>query len=146
MNQELILQSIPHRAPFLFVDEVVELTADTIVATHRPGPDTPYFRGHFPGKPVMPGVLICEACFQAGAILVAKRLGDGTPESGMPVVTRIGEAKFKRMVRPGDTLRVAVSLDEELGGAFFMSGKVTVEGKTVLRVKFAVTLTAVEEG
>ena len=145
MNQEQILKSIPHRSPFLFVDEVIEHSADTIVATHRPGPDAPYFRGHFPDRPVMPGVLICESCFQVGAILVGKHLDDGANKGRIPVVTRMSDAKFRRMVRPGDTLRIAVNLEEELGGAFFMRGKVTVDDRTVLVVKFAVTMADVPE-
>ena len=139
------MESIPHRPPFLFVDDVVESGPAGIVTTHRADPDAEYFRGHFPENPVMPGVLICEACFQAGAVWLRQRGGTDAPSSHLPVVTRIGEAKFKRMIRPGEVLRVAVSLDEELGGAYFMSGKVTVDGAVALRLKFAVTVADVAE-
>jgi len=144
MNQDEIFKYIPHRPPFLFVDECTEVTPDRIVTTHRADPRAHYFQGHFPRQPIMPGVLICESCFQAGALLVAKRLGNTASDAGSPVVTRISEAKFKRIVRPGDLLRINVALDEEFGGAFFLNGKVTVGGATALRMKFAVTMTGIE--
>ena len=92
----------------------------------------------------MPGVLICEGCVQAGALLIAKRFGGFDPANGVPVLTRIQDARFKRIVRPGQTLRVEVSLDDTLDRAFFLTGRVTVDGKAVVRVKF-VCMQAVTE-
>ena len=140
MSDVDFLDLIPHRPPFLFIDRVIELSDDRVVTIKVAQEDAPFFRGHYPGNPVMPGVLICECAFQAGAVLLANRLGAKTAAHGTPVLTRIREAKFKQLVRPGNLLRVEVTLDEELGGAFFMTGRVTVEGTTVLRLTFACTL------
>jgi len=136
MNPESGTISIPHRPPFLFVDEIVELTSDRIVATKRAEPEADYFKGHYPGNPMMPGVLICESVFQAGAILMMHRVGDAASGGTVPVLTRIREAKFKHIVRPGQTLTLEAVFEEELGGAYYMTGRVTVEGKRVLRVSF----------
>lgn len=141
MNSQSSLNSIPHRPPFLFVDEVVELTSDRILATKRADPEADYFKGHYPGNPMMPGVLICESVFQAGAILMMHRVGCGQADGAAPVLTRINEAKFKHIIRPGQTLAVEVVFDEELGGAYYMTGRVSVEEKMVLRVTFVCMMT-----
>ncbi|MCH7812418.1 MAG: beta-hydroxyacyl-ACP dehydratase [Planctomycetes bacterium] len=136
MSDSAVLAGLPHRRPFLFVDRIIEATDDRIVTTTRADPQADFFAGHYPGNPVMPGVLVCECAFQAGALLMARR-ADKTTDRRTPVLTRIKEAKFKRIVRPGDLLEVEVQLDEELGQACFMTGRVTVAGKPVLRVTFA---------
>ena len=141
MNARSGLAMIPHRPPFLFVDEVIELTPDRIVARTLADPDADYFRGHYPNNPVMPGVLVCESVFQAGAILMMHRVGPEQGARAMPVLTRISEAKFKHVVRPGQSLAVEVVFDEELGGAYYMTGRVTVQGRMVLRVTFVCMLT-----
>ena len=141
MNARSSLAMIPHRPPFLFVDEVIELTPDRIVARTRADPDADYFRGHYPNNPVMPGVLVCESVFQAGAILMMHRVGPEQGARATPVLTRINEAKFKHVVRPGQSLAVEVVFDEELGGAYYMTGRVTVQGRMVLRVTFVCMLT-----
>ena len=133
---------IPHRDPFLWLDEVVELTTVTVRANKRLPEDLPVFEGHYPGFPVLPGVLLCEAVFQAGAVLIASA-GD-IPEGRVPVGTRQNETRFRRMVRPGETLEIEVTLDETLGGAWFLSGKVSVDGQVAVRLQFACT--AVETG
>lgn len=160
MTQQELLSLLPHRAPFLFVDEVIEVDAKAIKTIFRADPALPFFAGHFPTAPIMPGVLLCECCLQAGAVLMGFRnacirtahasegqvparasapCAVGMAAQTVPVVTRILEAKFKRAVQPGDVLNVDVSLDEELGGAFFMTGKVTLGGDLALRSRFAVT-------
>lgn len=144
MNSPPNVLAIPHRPPFLFVDEVVELTPERIVARKRVEPGADYFKGHYPGNPVMPGVLICESVFQAGAILMMHRVGKEHTQGAVPVLTRITEAKFKSIVRPGQTLALEVVFDEELGGAYYMTGRVTVEDRTVLRVTFVCMLTPEE--
>lgn len=144
MTDCLSLTAIPHRPPFLFVDDIVEVDDQRIVTRKFVDPESDFFRGHYPGHPVMPGVLVCESCFQAGALLIAHKMGALGGSTGVPVLTRIGDARFKRMVSPGQTLDVEITLDEELDGAFFMTGRVKVEGKAVLRVTFACTLAAEE--
>ena len=139
MSPSIGVDAIPHRPPFLFVDDIVEVTGDRIVTRMQIDPDMECFRGHYPGNPVMPGVLLCECCFQAGALLIAHQLGPANVQ-GVPVLTRIQDAKFKRIVRPGETLIVETSLDSELGGAYFMTGRASVDGKLAVRVEFACML------
>ena len=129
MSESITVATIPHRPPFLFVDEIVELTSDRIVTTTLADPEAEFFRGHYPNEPVMTGVLICECCFQAGALLIAKRLGGFDPANGVPVLTRIQDARFKRIVRPGQTLRVEVSLD-----GYYQFSDVQPSGQYVLVV------------
>jgi 3-hydroxyacyl-[acyl-carrier-protein] dehydratase len=136
-SARVTLESIPHRPPFLFVDEIVERGASRIVTHWTARPEADFLKGHYPGEPVVPGVLICECCFQAGALLLAAKHGPFDVESGVPVVTRIQDARFKRIVRPGQTLRVETTLDDELDGAYFMTGRATIGDVSVARVTFA---------
>jgi len=135
---EEILNAIPHRPPFLFVDKIVELTATKIRTSKEIKPDEPVFAGHYPGQPIMPGALICESIFQTGAILLSKIMG-GMGE-GIPVLTRINNAKFKSIVRPGSTLDIEAELVEKVSNAYFMKGRASVGGKTSVTVEFTVTL------
>ena len=145
MVSEEIYQAIPHRHPFLFVDTICELSGDRIKTTKRVRPEDPFFQGHYPGNPIMPGVLICESIFQTGAILISKKMGAGTGQTGqtgqgVPVLTRIQDARFRSMIKPDDLLETEVEMVEALGGVYFLKGKVAVSGKTVVTVKFACTL------
>jgi len=144
MTQTINVQSIPHREPFLFVDEIVELSDDRIVTTKHIAPDLDVIRGHYPNQPMMPGVLLCECCFQAGALLMANIIGGYDKSAGVPVVTRITDARLKRIVKPGDTVQVEVMLDDTLDQAYFLTGKATVEGKLAVRVTFACMMVAGE--
>lgn len=102
-------------------------------------PDEPVFAGHYPGQPIMPGVLICESIFQTGAILLSKMIGGIS--GGIPVLTRINNAKFKSIVKPGSILDIEAELVERVSNAYFMKGKASVGGKTSVTVEFTVTLT-----
>jgi len=135
---EQVLNAIPHRPPFLFVDRIVELTETRIKTTKEISPEEPFFKGHYPGNPIMPGVLICESIFQTGAILLSKITG--SISEGIPVLTRVNNAKFKSMVKPGDTLELEAELVEKVSQAYFLKGKASVGGKTVITVEFAVSL------
>ena len=135
---EDVLNAIPHRPPFLFVDKVVELTENKIKANREMRSDESFFQGHFPGNPVMPGVLICESIFQAGGILLSNILGG--VGGGTPVLTRISNARFKNIVRPGDLLELQAELVETVSNAYFMKGSASVAGKTAVTVEFAVSL------
>ena len=98
-------------------------------------PDEWFFQGHYPDYPLVPGVILCEAAMQAGAVLLSKHMtGDGVPVAG-----RLNDVKFKRMIRPGDTMLLDVTLDERMGDAFFLSAKVTCDGKPAVTLSFAVT-------
>jgi 3-hydroxyacyl-[acyl-carrier-protein] dehydratase len=138
MTKEAILAAIPHRPPFLMIDEIVEQSADRIVCKKTFATDEYFYRGHYPNFPITPGVLLCEAALQAGAVLLSQQ---ATKAGGMPVATRLNDVKFKKMVRPGDSVLVEVSVTERLADAFFMAGKVTVDGKLAARLDFACALT-----
>jgi 3-hydroxyacyl-[acyl-carrier-protein] dehydratase len=135
---EEILNAIPHRPPFLFVDRIVELGPAKIKTIREVKADEPFFAGHYPGCPIMPGALVCESIFQTGAILLSKIMG-GMAE-GIPVLTRINNAKFKSIVRPPSTLDIEAELVERVSNAYFMKGKASVAGKTSVTVEFAVTV------
>ncbi len=142
MNIEDIQELIPHREPFLWLDEIIKIDEKSIRAKKQIPADLEVFRGHYPHFPVLPGVLLCEAAFQAGAVLIAKTANVGRGQ--IPVVTRQNNTKFRRMVKPGETIDIEVSLTEQLSNAFFLTGKVSVEGKTVARLEFACAATDAE--
>ena len=124
---------IPQRFPFLFVDKILEREEKKIKTSLTLTGEEDFFKGHFPGNPIMPGVLLQEALFQSGAALMA-----GNSGSGLGVVTRVQNAKFKSMVRPGDTLEMEVELTDSLSNASYMKGTTRVNGKVVLVLEFAV--------
>ncbi len=134
MNTEDIKQCIPHRPPFLWLDEVTEITDTRIVAKKHLTADLPVFEGHYPSFPVFPGVLQSEACFQAGAVLISKTVDVSDGE--VPVVTRQNNTQFRRLVRPGETITIEVELTERLSNAFYLKGKVSVDGKVSARLEF----------
>ena len=138
MTLDEIHAAIPHRAPMLLVDEIVEREADRIVCRKTFRANEFFFLGHYPGQPIVPGVILCESAMQTGAILLSHHIKDAG--GGVPVATRMNEVKFKRMVRPGDTIQMEVTLTERLADAFFLTGKVTCEGKLAVRLQFACTL------
>lgn len=140
-SREEIYERIPHRDPFLWVDRIISITPEAIETEKDILPDLPLFTGHYPGNPIMPGVLLCEAVFQSGSLMIAEKLGNKLDTtSSAPVLTRIVSAKFKRPVRPGETIRIQVKLVEKIGPAWFMNGTVLVRGKVAVKVEFACAL------
>jgi 3-hydroxyacyl-[acyl-carrier-protein] dehydratase len=136
-----ILSLIPHRAPFLWVDKIISFEGDTIVTEKTIPTDLDIFAGHYPGNPLMPGVLLCEAIFQSGALLISKMSqSQKSVLHTLPVLTRINNAKFKRSVIPGDTVRIKVQLSEAISSVSFFKGKMTVGGKSAVQVDFACTM------
>jgi 3-hydroxyacyl-[acyl-carrier-protein] dehydratase len=135
LDLKQIQELIPHRAPFLWLDEVTELAATKLHARKYIDPGLDVFQGHYPAFPVLPGVLQCEAAFQAGAVLIACT---APPAPGsVPVVTRLNQVQFRKMVRPGQTIDIDVELTETLANAFFLKAKVSVEGQVSVRLEFA---------
>ncbi len=126
----------------LLLDEMVSLDETSIVCQKHFSGDEFFVQGHFPGSPIVPGVIQCECCLQAGAAL----LFDHASQEGqfVPVATRLDSVKFKRMIRPGDTVRIEVTLNERVSSAFFMTGKILLDGKVAARLDFACTLTSPE--
>lgn len=141
MSREQILAAIPHRPPMLLLDEVVEWEQERIVCKRTFHSEEWFFQGHYPDFPLVPGVILCEAAMQAGAVLLSKHSkGDGVPVAG-----RLNDVKFKRMIRPGDTILIETSLDDRMADAFFLSSKVTSDGKPAVTLAFAVTLAKAEK-
>ncbi len=135
--------AIPHRDPFLFVDEIVECDGKHIVCKKTFTGKEDFFRGHYPGYPIVPGVLQCEAALQAGAILLTKIFEDDNiaARGVVPVVAKMGEVRFKQMVFPGDTITMEVKFREKMAGVFFLRAKVMVNGKMSVQFDFACALT-----
>lgn len=131
--------AIPHRPPFLFVDRIVECGEEELVAEWTPPADAAWFAGHYPGDPIVPGVILSEHVFQSAAVLVSRRLGGLEADDLVPVLTKIEEARFRRIVRPEETLTTRVKVVERVGPAWYMSGDVRCGGKNVLRIKYAMT-------
>ncbi|TWU24919.1 3-hydroxyacyl-[acyl-carrier-protein] dehydratase FabZ [Novipirellula galeiformis] len=138
MTIEQIESLIPHRKPMRLVDEIVSRTETQIVCRKTFHEDEFFVQGHFPGHPIVPGVIQCECCLQAGAILLAE-IAEMAP-GAVPVATRLDNVKFKKMVRPGDTVEIHATLDEQVSNAFFMTGKMLLEGKLTARLNFACTV------
>lgn len=141
---KLILDNIPQRDPFLFIEEIVCREENSITTSKKITGEEDFFKGHFPGRPVFPGVLMCEACFQTGALLMALK-GQGAGNTKTAVVTRIQGTKFRNMAKPGDLLNIKVDLVEEMANAAFMKGKITADGKTIMTIEFACAVVENEE-
>jgi 3-hydroxyacyl-[acyl-carrier-protein] dehydratase len=123
-----ILGFLPHRYPFLLIDRVVEFErAKRLVAIKNVTMNEPFFQGHFPGYPLMPGVLIVEAMAQAGAIIMLHEIPDR--EKKLAVFTGIEKAKFRRPVTPGDQLRIEVDVLTFKSRLGRMAARATVDGK-----------------
>ncbi len=118
---------IPHRDPFLFVDEIVEcIPGEKVVATWTLTGDEAFFAGHFPGRPTLPGVLMCEAIAQTGAIAL---LTDERYEGKLPLFGGLDGARFRRQVGPGDTLTLEVEMGRLSARAGKGSGRALVNGE-----------------
>ncbi|MDE3200426.1 MAG: 3-hydroxyacyl-ACP dehydratase FabZ [Acidobacteriota bacterium] len=123
-----ILDILPHRYPFLLLDRIVEFEPKTrLVAIKNVTINEPFFQGHFPGAPIMPGVLVIEAMAQAGAVLMLNEIPDRKKK--LAVFTGIDEAKFRRQIVPGDQLRIEVEVQSFRSRAGRMAGKAYVGDK-----------------
>ena len=128
MDADKIMQILPHRHPFLFIDKILKITDNSIVGLKYVSPDESYFKGHFPGRPVMPGVLQIEAMAQVGGVLVLNTFPD--PENYLTFFGRIENAKFKRPVEPGDTLIFELELLSPIRrGISHMKARAFVDGE-----------------
>ncbi|MEI7588347.1 MAG: bifunctional UDP-3-O-[3-hydroxymyristoyl] N-acetylglucosamine deacetylase/3-hydroxyacyl-ACP dehydratase [Chitinophagia bacterium] len=137
-NLEQIEKTLPHRHPFLFVDKIIELTDTVIVGVKNVTFNEWFFPGHFPGNPVMPGVLQIEALAQTGGILCINAMPKGEYDT---YFLKIDNCKFKQMVRPGDTMLLKMELTApirrgicEMRGTVYVGGKVTTEADLVAQV------------
>lgn len=127
-----ILRHLPHRYPFLLIDRVVEcIPGKSLVAIKNVSYNEPYFQGHFPDLPIMPGVLILESLAQATGILAFKTTGTLPSEGAIYYFAGVDRARFKRPVGPGDQMRLEVELVRSLRRLWKFTGTVTVDGSLV---------------
>jgi 3-hydroxyacyl-[acyl-carrier-protein] dehydratase len=129
---------LPHRFPFLLVDRVVSIETDKITAIKNVSLNEPFFPGHFPGMPIMPGVLIIEAMAQAGGILAA-RTSDFNPETQVVMFMAIDKVKFRKPVTPGDQLVMEI-VPLRRGKIWKMQGTAKVDGQVVCTAEFLATM------
>ena len=130
---------IPHREPMLLVDDIISITDDQIICSKEFRADEYFFQGHYPEHPIVPGVILCEAAMQAGAALLSAKLANDAA-AGVPVATRINDVRFKKIISPGDRIEIHVTLDDQVSSAFFMTARVTLDGKMAVRFTFACTV------
>ena len=134
-----ILSLIPHRPPFLWVDKIISLS-ETVIETEKTiAEDLDVFNGHYPGNPLMPGVLLCEAIFQSGALLLSESLS-GTDNDKIPVLTRITDTRFKRRVLPGETISIEVKLVDTVSSVCVLKGKAKVGSELAVKTEFCCAL------
>lgn len=138
-----IESSIPHRPPFLFVDKILRWSEEEITCSYRFKEDEFFFKGHYPGSPLVPGVILCESAMQAGAVFLSKKMVDqgeeGEEVEKLPVVGRIDKVKFRKTVLPGDEIEMNVKVNTKMSNVWYLSAKITSQGATVLTFEFAVT-------
>lgn len=134
MKAEQILGLLPHRYPFLLIDRVLELTDDKVVCLKNVSFNEPFFQGHFPGVPIMPGVLQIEAMAQAGGILASKAVSFD-PTTHVMLFMAIDAVKFRKAVVPGDQLMIEV-VPLRKGKIFKMKGEIKVDGNVVSSAEF----------
>ncbi|TDP84614.1 3-hydroxyacyl-[acyl-carrier-protein] dehydratase [Aquabacterium commune] len=140
MDIHKILEKLPHRYPFLLVDRVLELELNKrIRALKNVSINEPYFQGHFPHRPVMPGVLMLEALAQAAALLAFESTGDGVDENMVIYFVGIDGARFKRPVEPGDQLILDVTLDRVKSGIYKFTAQGLVDGELAVSAELMCT-------
>ena len=140
MDIRKILAALPHRYPFILVDRVIELVPnERIHAIKNVTINEPFFQGHFPGQPVMPGVLQIEALAQAGALL-ANQMSGFDPLTKVIFLMALDKVKFRRVVIPGDRLDLFVKLVRVKGSIFKLSGEAKVDGLVASQAELLATI------
>jgi 3-hydroxyacyl-[acyl-carrier-protein] dehydratase len=138
LNSLDIMKMLPHRYPFLLIDKIVEFeSGEKVVGVKNVTINEPFFQGHFPDHPIMPGVLILEAMAQVGGIyaILAKEVG----ENQVPYFVGIDKAKFRKPVLPGDVLHLSLELLKMRRGIYTFKGRATVDGKLVAEAELKAT-------
>jgi 3-hydroxyacyl-[acyl-carrier-protein] dehydratase len=136
-----ILKKLPHRYPFLLVDRVVELEKNVrIKALKNVTMNEPFFTGHFPNRPVMPGVMMLEALAQTAALLSFESMGTEPGDDTVVYFVGIDGARFKRPVEPGDQLVLEASIDRAKGGIYKYKTRASVDGETAVEAELMCTM------
>ncbi|MGC2047828.1 MAG: 3-hydroxyacyl-ACP dehydratase FabZ [Gallionella sp.] len=144
MNINEIIELLPHRYPFLLIDRVLAMEPDkSIVALKNVTINEPFFPGHYPHHPVMPGVLIIEAMAQAAALLSFKSMGAGANEKSVYYFAGIDGARFRLPVGPGDQLIIKATLIRSMRGMFKFSATAEVDSKVVAEAELMCTVKSV---
>ena len=145
MNIHEILKRLPHRYPFLMVDRVLELEhGKRIKALKNVTANEPYFVGHFPHRPVMPGVMMLEALAQAAALLSFDATGQTSDDRSVYYFAGIDSARFKRPVGPGDQMILDVTLDRMKSGVFKFTSRATVDGELAVEAGLMCTVRSLD--
>lgn len=139
MNKEEIKQILPHREPMLLVDEVELQEGKALGKCHIKG-DEYFLQGHFPGNPVVPGVILCEMMAQSACVLLA----EGASEGMTPFFTSLDKVKFRGQVKPGDTLETECEILRQRGSFYFAKGVGRVKGKLCVSAEFSFALVKAE--
>lgn len=146
MDIHQILEKLPHRYPILLVDRVLELEkGKQIKALKNVSINEPFFTGHFPHRPVMPGVLMLEALAQASAILILETTGVQVDDKSVYYFVGIDGARFKRPVEPGDQLMLHAEIDRNRGGIFKFKARATVDGVVAVEADLMCTVRRIDE-
>lgn len=132
-----ILNYLPQRPPFLFVDKIIECDEKRIHAQKFMTGEEDFFKGHFPNNPIMPGVLLQEALFQSAIVLLNKQ---AKGPLGIGVVTRVDKVKFKRLVKPLDTLDLKVEWLDQIDNAYYFKGRAYVDEELTVSLEFTCAL------
>ena len=147
MDIHQILRKLPHRYPFLLVDRVLEIEkGKRIVALKNVSINEPFFVGHFPHRPVMPGVLMIEALAQAAALLAFETMGTTIDDNTVYYFVGIDGARFKRPVEPGDQLTLDVTLDRLRSGIFKFKARALVGTELAVEAGLMCTMRTIEPG
>ena len=141
MDIHKILNKLPHRYPFLMVDRVLEVEKNVrIRALKNVTINEPFFQGHFPGRPVMPGVMMLEALAQAAALLAFETMGNAADENSVYYFVGIDGARFKRPVEPGDQLYLDVFMDRNKGGIYKFKARAMVGEELAVEAELMCTV------
>ena len=136
MDREEIKTILPHREPMLLVDEVT-LEGDAAVGLYHVRGDEYFLQGHFPGNPVVPGVILCEILAQSACVLLQGSLKEGQ----LPMYTGLNHVKFRSPVRPGDTVQTRCRVTRVKHPFYFAEGTVTVDGRLCVSAEFSFAIT-----
>lgn len=138
MKREEIMTILPHRDPMLLLDEV-ENQDGVAIGHYKVRGDEFFLKGHFPGKPMVPGVILCEILAQSACVLMK----DAMSENTLPVYTGLNHVKFRSPVKPGDTIETKCQIKRKKHPFYFAEGSVTVDGKICVSAEFSFAITGV---